>query len=820
MDGRILEAIKNDNIELLKKLINEGHDPKLPCESYERNALLVASKLESLKCLNYLLESNLVPIESTDSFGNTAMSAAAATGKLQSILLLKSFNANLEHRNKKNQSVAQIALYAEKANVIDFFINSKIDLQYMEDELSKLDLNQLRSIQKTEEQNKSNTEIKPQNILPNSDSQISSLTEEDLSKFPGFNEEEILKIKDLINLGFENITSDVKENGSPIGRHIESTKIVELLNKTNNVIMVGDDGVGKTTMAREIANNLIEQDKIVLQVPPALLRGNKYAGSVNENIQKWLHIATAIYPKVILFVDEIHNLTTGKTSNDSADTPTQILKEYLDNVGENRIQILGATSPKEYDKLKESSESFLAKFVNGNNGGFEIKDLNKEQILSILMNERTIEILKKEGLKIDDIEKYKEFSHYSIDLLDKHIFNQKFPHKAFDFLKTLLSFNDLQDLSKEKVNLEFSKKYNVPIELINGYIEQDSVYLDIQKKMQENLLGQDEVLEIISKSIIKDVAFKSHNSRTPLSFLSLGPTGVGKSESVEILESTLKIPKIEFKMGEFKHPTDVSRIVEQLSEFISKNYNGIIVFDEIEKSHPGVLDVLLGLLDKGRIGSGKNEVRCGNQIFIATSNIGADLTSKTKKELREEFGTTGLPEDFLRDVLIDYGMRPEIVNRFSKILDFNPIYLDVALEIGKKMFAKSQKDILVEKGINIVIEDSFVKSQIEQNFDEENNRKNGARGIKRIVDRALEKILGEKEVLLRARPGTTIIVSETTDNEIVLHIENNNGEKYIHTIKESAVSKEDKLKIVMEKIKKNISEAEKLLERSTSRIPS
>ena len=803
----IISLIESDNINELSKYIEENNINinEVIEEKTKRSYLHIAGKFNSIKTIKYLISKN-ADVENKDIDEATPIIVSAIRGSKESIRELVKAGADIDAKQIAGKTAAHMAYAIESKDTIELLYSLGANLNI-------LDKSGMKVSEFIDVKNFRETKIMQDDSKPIKSEKENNKEE---VKYENMSDEENKLLKELLELGFENITEEVKNGIAPVGRAKEIKEINDFIKKSNNIILVGEGGIGKTTMIRELAKELIKEDKQILQVPSSLLRGNKYAGSVNENIQKWIKKATKLYPKVILFIDEIHNLTTGKTSNDNADTPTQILKEYLDNVGGERIQIIGATTPKEYEVLKEADEAFVGKFMNGTNGGYEIQGITKEKMKEILKEESTKKIIEKQtNIEINKEEyndKYNLLIEESTNLLDKYIFNQKFPYKGFEFIKTVLSLNKIEDIDSKKIEEEFGKKYSIPTELITGEITRESKFFEIKRKLNEGMLGQEEVVETISKTIIGNTAFRNPEDRKPISFLALGPTGVGKSETTELLHKVLEYPKIEYKLGEFKTPSDMNRLVDDLTEFIKKNYSGIIVFDEIEKANPQILDVLLGLLDKGKIGSGKNEVKCGNQIFIATSNIGVDMTISMKKASKGLHGTTSLPEDYLRGILVKEAMRPEIVNRFSNILDYNPIFLDVAIKIGKKIFEKRKEDIKKHHGVEIVFENSYIERQIQNNYNEESSKKNGARGIQRIVEQAFNKLIEHEEILLRKKEGTKITVSENKrKKEILVEIEMKNKEKSQFTIKEESMTQEEKFKAVLESMKELQNQASMVL---------
>lgn len=599
-------------------------------------------------------------------------------------------------------------------------------------------------------------------------------------------------LKKLESLGFENMTKSF-ESDPYIGWEEQSSTIAEMLKKGQNVMIVGGAGTGKTSLAMQLAGQLSSEGKILMQVPSSLIRGNKYAGSVNENIQKWLPTVLDLYPKVVLYFDKAHVLSTGKTSSDETDTPMQILKEFLKESGERRVQVLGSASEKEFDALSED-EGFVRRFAR-----FELSGVSEEKALEMLSSKETQARLAKEGYDMSSPADFERVAKISADLLDTYIFNQPFPKKAFEFIKALLTQAPPQKLSEDEIEKHFSKHYSIPLEIIRGEIEEDSPFLSLDEHLNSKLMGQKEVFSKLSGAVLGGIMMRDSSSRAPTSFIMMGATGVGKTESSETMSKHLDLPILTFNMGEFKTLKSVEDMLGMLSDFITKNYSGIMLFDEIEKASPQVWDILLSLVDKGVIGSGKNTVKCGNHIIIATTNVGAHEMAVLKKELDSEFQTTSIDEDWLRGRLVEEGMRIELVSRFTRMLDFNPITHSVALKIGRSMFDSKAKQIKEDKDVEIIFDDSFVEKQILSEFDE----RFGARGVRRTVNAAFEKILSRKDIVLKMRKGTRIVISESGEN-LIFEVTTANGEQSSITSADFGGEEKKKLALIIEKMKSQV----------------
>lgn len=554
----------------------------------------------------------------------------------------------------------------------------------------------------------------------------------------------------LIALGLEDLTSQAT-NDPYSGREVEAEKICAMMAKEQNPLMIGAGGVGKTATAMLVAERLGREGKLLMQVPSSLLRGNKYAGSVNENIQKWLPLALSLRPELAIFVDEAQVLSTGKTSSDSNDTPMQVLKEYLDSTGSKRLIMLGATSEKEAEALNED-EGFKRLVTP-----YHINPMTLDQTRSVLKDANTRKRLERSGYEIDSEASFDALIDQCLPLLDGFIFNQSFPKKAFDFVAHALRDTPSSSLDADQIERAFASFFSIPIELVKGEIAEGSVYADLEDTLNSRLIGQKDPINKLAAAVRGGILLNGGGARTPISLMMMGPTGVGKTEASESLARELGLPILSFNMGEYKTPSQVMDLLDKISTFLTKNYSGVILFDEIEKANPQTLDLLLNLLDKGSIGSGAAKVCCGSQIVICTTNIGAKDTMRIKKELKRQYGTLEIDEDWLRERLIEEGMRPELVNRLTKVLDFNFISPDDALVIGEMMFAKKAKSLKESKGITLNFAPDFITHQILNGFDENF----GARGVARSVNETFEKLINQKDVLLKMRRGTVIEVSDT-----------------------------------------------------------
>lgn len=551
-------------------------------------------------------------------------------------------------------------------------------------------------------------------------------------------------LRKLVELGFETLGA---QDGEPplIGRAEAADDVATLLDKGKSVMIVGKAGVGKRGLARAAAERLAGRGKIVMSVPSARFRGTKYAGSVNENMQQWIGPALALGDELVLFVNDAHQLATGKTSSDSADTPLQILREQLDPRKARHLTLLCASTPREMEPLKED-ESFMALFAQKT-----LDSMSPAEALAALLSDAGRRALLRDYPEAD-AQAFERLAHLSVELGDKYLFNLPFPFKGFDFCARALAVKAPQAWSADELTDLFCKEYSVPQEIARGRLTADSPYYKLEDALNAKLVGQAGPIREASEAISSQIVLANPQSHRPVSMLFAGPTGVGKTEASVTIAQTLGLPILEISMGEYKTAQQVVELRSKVVDFCSKHYAGVMLFDEIEKSNPSVRDLLLNLFDKGSVGSGDDKVDCGFMICIATTNVGAQEAVDIKRTLRALDGDPKIHDSWIRDKLVEEGFRPEFVNRIGLACDFNDITRPDALKIATLMFASQAKGLKASRGIDLTIDESVAREHAADVFDPAF----GARGIRRCVDATLARIVAQRDLALAVGPGSKI----------------------------------------------------------------
>ncbi len=521
-----------------------------------------------------------------------------------------------------------------------------------------------------------------------------------------------------------------------IGRADVIEKMIQTLGRRqkNNPLLLGDSGVGKTAIVEGLAERIVSGDvpeflknKIIYAMDlGSLLAGAKYRGDFEGRLKKILKEARD-RGDVILFIDEIHNLVgAGSTSGGSMDA-ANLLKPVL---SKSEISCIGATTFQEYRQHFEKDRGLNRRFQR-----VDITEPTPADTLLIL-----------NGIK----EKYEKFHQvvYSteavqacIDLSQKYISAGKFPDKAIDLMDEVGSFVKL-NLKKETVEPAdvlsvVSRISGVPTTQMSTDDSQNLKDLDL--KLKSLVYGQDEAIDMLARSI-KFVRSGLENKEKPWgSFLFAGPTGVGKTEVCKQLARILGIQFQRFDMSEYMEKHAISRLVGappgyvgfeqggQLTEAVSKNPFSLILLDEIEKAHSDIYQILLQVMDGGRLTDGNGRtVDFKNCLIVMTSNAGAsDLAkgfiglSPVNKNDRRSVSSDAIKKTFT----------PEFLNRLDHIIYFNSLTMDL-IELVVEKFLNELKMSLIQKNIQFSFSDLSVKYLAKVSYDPIY----GARPVARKID--------------------------------------------------------------------------------------
>jgi ATP-dependent Clp protease ATP-binding subunit ClpA len=531
-----------------------------------------------------------------------------------------------------------------------------------------------------------------------------------------------------------------------IGREEELDIIKQTLARRNknNVLLVGDPGVGKTAvvegLARRIAKNKEDvpeylKDHVVYSLDVSgMIAGSKFRGDFEERLKLILN-ALEKKGKSILFVDEAHMMVgAGSTGQGGVDL-AQMIKPVLTK---GTIKVIASTTWEEYRKFFEKDRALMRRFQR-----VQIGEPDNDTAIKILKGVKTY-YEQFHGCKITD-----EACEDCVEYSAKYIADKKLPDKAIDILDSAcarLRLNEIKDgkIDHDQVIHEISKATGISIEQLS---QKQAVNLKtLDEKMKLQIYGQDKALNnIIDKILVSRAGLKSLNKPVG-SFLFLGPTGCGKTETARQLAKTLGVELLRFDMSEYQEKHSIAKLIGSPPGYVGyedsnmgggmfvneveKNPHAVVLFDEIEKAHRDVSNMLLQVMDYGTVtGSNGKKADCRNITLILTSNLGAEEMEKATLG----FGESERTED---DDAMKRFFPPEFRNRLDAVIRFNKLQKDTMKKIVKK-FILDLNNMTVEKNVEVNSSEEAVEYLIDKGFDD----KLGARPLQRIIDNEIKKPL-------------------------------------------------------------------------------
>jgi len=565
------------------------------------------------------------------------------------------------------------------------------------------------------------------------------------------------------------------------GRDLEIDRIVHiLLRRTkNNPIIIGETGVGKTAIVEGLAQKIVSgqvpkdlQDKRVFQLDVAsLVAGASHRGEFEERLRAVINEVLGSGSKIILFIDEIHSLMgTGEEGMNAAN----IIKPHL---ARGHLQLIGATTTIEYRRNFEKDKAFERRFQPVT--AEEPSEENAFEMLKVIRP------------------KYEKFHRVTISddtlmecvkLSKKYIGERYLPDKAVDLLDEAGSEVKLQadegkrnDTQVKKSDIEkvVSGWTGIPITKLTE--DESEKLLKLEDRIHHRLIDQMEAVVAVSEAVRRGRIGLAAANRPIASFIFLGPTGVGKTELAKTLAELLfgrDDAMARLDMSEYMEKHEVAKLIGappgyvgyeeggQLTEAVRKKPYSIVLFDEIEKAHPDVFNILLQLLEDGRLTDNKgNTISFKNTIVICTSNIGSSLIQEKlaqddaqhKKTPEEQAKTFKELTEVVKGELIKF-FRPELLNRFDEVVVFKPLQEENMAGIARLGIAKTA-GLLKEQGFTLQITEKAVAKLAKDGYDPVY----GARPLRRLIQTAIENPIALEIISKKFETGDTIVV-DYSDN--------------------------------------------------------
>ncbi len=552
-----------------------------------------------------------------------------------------------------------------------------------------------------------------------------------------------------------------------IGRSEELESIALALGRRqkNNVILVGDPGVGKTAIAEGMAYNIIndsvpeflkEYEVYMLDIG-AMLAGSKYRGDFEERF-KLVLAGLRSKGNTIMFIDEAHMMNgAGAGGQGNSNDLANMLKPALTK---GNIKVVASTTWDEYRKYFEKDRALMRRFQR-----VTVDEPSAEVTKDILRGiKRYYEDFHKTVITEDAIEQ-------AVKLSVKYQADRKLPDKAIDLIdlacaRFKLNMETDKKVDASKIEFELAKLVNLPPEQVS---EKESENLaNLEKNLKGEVYGQDEAIEaIVDKILVAQAGLKPIDK--PIgSFVFMGPTGTGKTETAKQLASALGVELVRFDMSEYQEKHSVAKLIGsppgyvgheessgQLIEKLQENPNCVLLLDEIEKAHPDVSQILLQVMDNGKVtGSNGKEADARNSILILTTNLGAQAAEKNTIGFDEDFDSSEYEDKELKKFFA-----PEFRNRLDGTITFAKLGKEVMIKIVGK-FLLELKTMVKDKGVIIEISNEALDALVEQGFDS----KNGARPLQRVIDKEIKRPLSRKLLFGDLRNGGKLHIDFVDDS--------------------------------------------------------
>ena len=625
-----------------------------------------------------------------------------------------------------------------------------------------------------------------------------------------------------------------------IGRNKEIQETAEILARRtkNNPVLVGDAGVGKTAVVEGLAQAIVNGDvpaaiknKEIISIDiSGLEAGTQYRGSFEENIQNLIKEVKAA-GNIILFFDEIHQILGAGSTGDGQGSKglADILKPALSR-GE--MTVIGATTQDEYRntimknaalarrfnevKVNAPSPEDTFKILQGIRPLYEAHhnielpdavlkaavDYSVQYIPQRSLPDKAIDLIDVTAAHLASQHPVTDIKTLEADIAEAKAKQEEFAQKE-DYESAINEKMRIQKLQEEIDNHTENQKVVAQVNDVAEAVERmtgipvsqmgasDIERLkDMKSRLQAHVIGQDKAVEAVSKAIRRNRAGFDEGNRPIGSFLFVGPTGVGKTELAKQLALDMfgnKDAIIRLDMSEYSDRTAVSKLIgatagyvgyednsNTLTERVRRNPYSIVLFDEIEKADPQVITLLLQVLDDGRLTDGQgNTVNFKNTVIIATSNagfgFGADDQDENKTDIMERIAPY---------------FRPEFLNRFNGVIEFNHLSKDDLKKIVDLMLAQVNKT-LAKKGITLDVTEEAKSLLMEQGYD----KAMGARPLRRVVETEIRDNVTDfyldnidvKHLLADVKDGHIVISEKVADDSVKAEEDNKATEENKNT---------------------------------------
>ena len=556
-----------------------------------------------------------------------------------------------------------------------------------------------------------------------------------------------------------------------IGRQDEVERCIQVLcrRRKNNPLLVGDPGVGKTAIAEGLALKItrgetpevLSKSTIYSLDMGALLAGTRYRGDFEERLKAVMK-EMEDHPDAILFIDEIHTVIGAGATSGGAMDASNLLKPALQG---GKLRCMGSTTYKEFRQHFEKDRALSRRFQK-----IDVNEPSVEDTVKILMG------IKSYFEAHHDLRYTNDAIRSAVELSARYIHDRKLPDKAIDVIDEAGAAQHLVAESRRRktigpkdIEAVVAKIARIPPKNVSK--DDAELLRDLEKSLKRVVFGQDAAIEALSSAIKLARAGLREPEKPIGNYLFAGPTGVGKTEVAKQLASTLGVELLRFDMSEYMEKHAVSRLIGappgyvgfdqggMLTDGIDQHPHCVLLLDEMEKAHPDVYNILLQVMDHGKLTDHNGRtVDFRNVILIMTSNAGASEQAKSAvgfgRERREGEDTAAIERTFT----------PEFRNRLDAVISFAPLPKSVILQVVEKFVLQLEAQLL-DRNVHIELSPDAAAWLGEKGYDD----KMGARPLARVIQEHIKKPLAEELLFGKLTKGGLVLVG-VQDNKIALTI--------------------------------------------------
>ncbi len=552
-----------------------------------------------------------------------------------------------------------------------------------------------------------------------------------------------------------------------IGRESEIERTIQILCRRtkNNPLYVGDPGVGKTAIAEGLAKRIVEGDvpevlaksTIFALDMGALLAGTRYRGDFEERLKAVVTELEA-QPNAVLFIDEIHTVIGAGATSGGAMDASNLLKPAL---ASGTLRCIGSTTYKEFRNYFEKDRALVRRFQK-----IDVNEPTPEDAIKILRG------LKNNYEKHHKVRYTEEAIRGAVELSAKYIHDRKLPDKAIDVIDEVGASRMLQPENKRRKTVTLkdveeivAKIARIPPKAVSA--DDKETLRNLERDLRSMVFGQDKAIEALSAAIKLSRAGLRDQEKPIGNYLFSGPTGVGKTEVARQLASTLGIELVRFDMSEYMERHSISRLIGAppgyvgfdqgglLTDAIDQHPHCVLLLDEIEKAHPDLYNILLQVMDHGKLTDHNGRtVDFRNVILIMTTNAGASDMAKEAIGFGRE-ARTGEDEDAIKRMFT-----PEFRNRLDATITFAALTPEIVGRVVEK-FVMQLEAQLADRNVTIELSSAAKEWLAERGYD----RLYGARPLGRVIQEHIKKPLAEELLFGKLTKGGSVKVT-LKDNKL------------------------------------------------------